>query len=48
MLRKGKAPAGFRFEGPCILYERTATAFIPPGTACEVDDYGSVIVTLDP
>ena len=43
-----KLGPGFRFEGPCVLYERTATAFIPPDTACEVDDYGSVIVTLDP
>jgi len=39
-------PPGFRFEGPCILYERTATTFIPPDTICEIDDYGSVIVTV--
>ena len=39
---------GFRFEGPCVLYERTATAFIPPDAACEVDHYGNVIATLDP
>ena len=43
-----KLRPGFRFEGPCVLYERTATAFIPPDAACEVDDYGSVIVALDP
>lgn len=43
-----KLRPGFRFEGPCILNERTATAFIPPDTACEVDDYGSIIVTLNP
>ena len=43
-----KLRPGFQFEGPCVLYERTATAFIPPRTACEVDDYGSVIATLDP
>ena len=43
-----KLRPGSQFEGPCILYERTATAFIPPDTACEVDDYGSIIVTLNP
>ncbi len=43
-----KLRPGFRFEGPCILYERTATAFIPPDTACQVDDYGSVIVNVNP
>ena len=43
-----KLRPGFQFEGPCILYERTATAFIPPDTTCEVDDYGSIIVTLSP
>ena len=41
-----KLRPGFRFEGPCVLYERTATAFIPPDTECEVDDYGSVIVNV--
>ena len=41
-----KLRPGFRFEGPCILYERTATAFIPPETVCEVDEYGSVIVNV--
>ena len=35
-----------RLEGPCILYERTATAFIPPYAECEVDDYGSLIVNI--
>ena len=39
---------GFKFEGPCVIYERTATAFFPPDTACEVDGYGNIIATLDP
>ncbi len=43
-----KLQPGSQFEGPCILYEKTATAFIPPDTVCEVDDYGSIIVTLNP
>ena len=43
-----KLRPGFRFEGPCILYERTATAFIPPDADCGVDDYGSVIVNVNP
>ena len=41
-----KLRPGFRFAGPCVLYERTATAFIPPDTECEVDDYGSVVVNV--
>ena len=41
-----KLRPGFRFAGPCVLYERTATAFIPPDTECEVDDYGSVVVNI--
>lgn len=44
--REELAP-GFRFEGPCVLYERTATTFIPPDGACEVDDYGSIIVSFN-
>lgn len=43
-----KLQPGFRFEGPCLLYERTATTFIPPDALCKVDDYGSVIVTVNP
>lgn len=43
-----KLRPGFRFAGPCILYERTATAFVPPDAECEVDDYGSVIVNVNP
>ena len=43
-----KLRPGFQFEGPCILHERTATSLIPPDTECEVDDYGSIIVTLNP
>ena len=34
--------AGFRFGGPCVLFESTATAFVPPGYVCEVDGYGNV------
>ena len=37
---------GFRFEGPAILFERTATAFIPPEVLCEVDEYGNVIAAV--
>ena len=33
---------GFRFGGPCVLFETTATAFVPPGFDCEVDGYGNV------
>ena len=33
---------GFRFVGPCVLFETTATAFVPPGFDCEVDGYGNV------
>lgn len=43
-----KLRPGSRFEGPCILYERTATTFILPDTECEVDDYGSVIANIGP
>ncbi|MCY4262714.1 MAG: hydantoinase/oxoprolinase family protein, partial [Candidatus Dadabacteria bacterium] len=43
-----KLRPGFQFEGPCVIYERTATAFIPPDTACEVDGYGNIIASLDP
>ena len=43
-----KLRPGFQFEGPCILYERTATAFIPPEIVCKVDEYGSVIVNVSP
>ncbi len=39
---------GFKFEGPCIVHERTATAFIPPDTACEVDSYGNIVASLPP
>ena len=42
-----KLGPGFRFEGPCVLYEKTATTFIPPDSACEVDDYGSIVVSFD-
>ena len=43
-----KLRPGFRFEGPCILTRGLATAFIPPNTDCEVDDYGSVTVNVNP
>lgn len=39
---------GFKFEGPCIIHEKTATTFIPPDTACEVDSYGNIVATLSP
>ena len=42
-----KLGPGFRFEGPCVLYEKTATTFIPPDSACEVDDYGSIVVSFN-
>lgn len=42
-----KLGPGFRFEGPCLLYEKTATTFIPPDSACEVDDYGSIVVSFN-
>ncbi len=41
-----KLGPGFAFEGPCIVYERTATAFIPPDASCEVDGYGNIIAAL--
>ena len=36
---------GFLFGGPSVLFERTATAFIPSGWTCEVDGYGNVIAS---
>ncbi len=39
--------AGFSFDGPSVVFERTATAFIPSGFLCSVDEYGSIIASAD-
>jgi len=34
--------AGFRAQGPAIVVELSATAYIPPGFSMRVDDYGNL------
>ncbi len=36
-------PPGFRFAGPAVVVEETATLFIPPDYGCEVDGYGNIV-----
>ena len=45
-LYNGEALApGMEFAGPAIIEEAEATVVIPPGTHCEVDDYGNYRLT---
>lgn len=34
---------GFRFSGPALVFEDTATLFVIPGYRCEVDEWGNII-----
>ena len=42
---RNELPMGFSFEGPSVVFERTATTFIPPGFLCRVDEYGGIIAS---
>lgn len=36
--------SGFKFQGPAIVTEYSATTLIPPGTSVRVDEYGNLII----
>lgn len=38
--------AGATLRGPAILFEPTATIFLPPATEATVDDYGNLLIRL--
>jgi N-methylhydantoinase A len=38
---------GMRFDGPAVVETRGSTIVVHPGNDVEVDDYGSVIITLE-
>jgi N-methylhydantoinase A len=38
---------GMRFDGPAVVETRGSTIVVHPGNEVEVDDYGSVIITLE-
>ena len=44
--RYGLAP-GARVDGPAIVEERESTSVLPPGTSASVDEYASLIVTVE-
>jgi N-methylhydantoinase A len=38
---------GMHFEGPSVVETRGSTIVVHPGNGVEVDDFGSVIITLE-
>jgi N-methylhydantoinase A len=44
---RDKLAAGLQIPGPAIVEERESTSVLPPGTIATVDDYSSLIVTID-
>ena len=45
--RRSLIPHGVAFSGPAIVEELTSTAFILPGQAGKVDDFGNIILTFE-
>lgn len=43
---RGELARGDRFEGPCLIEERTSTTVVPRGASGVVDAYDNLIVTL--
>jgi N-methylhydantoinase A len=41
-------PTGPEFEGPAIIEGAESTVVVRPGQAARVDDYGSIVVEVDP
>lgn len=39
--------SGTSFNGPAILFEPTATVFLPPDTRATMDDYGNLQIEID-
>lgn len=44
---RGLLPPGAKFKGPAVVEQPDTTTVLPPGTACRVDDYGNLIVTIN-
>lgn len=47
LLDASKIGAGVTLRGPAILFEPTATVFLPPDTEANVDDYGNLLIEVD-
>ncbi len=43
---RNRLRAGDKISGPAAIEEKTCTTVIPPGMEAEVDEYGSIVVTL--
>jgi N-methylhydantoinase A len=41
-------PVGQRFFGPVIINEMSATTLVFPGQAATVDQFGNIIVEINP
>jgi N-methylhydantoinase A len=46
VFRRADLAWGERFDGPAIIEQYDTTVFVPPGFACEVDRYGTIIGEL--
>lgn len=44
---RGLLPPGSRFDGPAIVEQPDTTTVMPPGTRCNVDDYGNMLIKVD-
>jgi N-methylhydantoinase A len=38
---------GFRIQGPAIIEERTSSTVVLPGDLLEVDEFGSLLITIE-
>jgi N-methylhydantoinase A len=45
---RASLPTGPEFEGPAIVEGAESTVVVRPGQAAHVDDYGSIVVEVDP
>jgi len=37
--------SGYKFRGPAIVLEKTATLFVTPEFNCQIDNYGNIVAT---
>ena len=44
---RAKLSRGMAFRGPCIIEEITSTTIVDADGTVEIDDFGSLVITLE-
>jgi len=46
LIDRDRLRPGHEFAGPAVVVEYSTTTFVPPGTTCRVDEYGTLVLEV--